>query len=439
MMNARTYAFGNSRLTLCFGDITTSGAEVLVSSDDGMLTMSGGVSAAIRRAAGEAVKIDAAKHIPVPLGDVVVTFAGALKAHYVFHAITIPARGETIAPREIIRRTTSRCIALLDEMNLSSIAFPAIGTGLAGFSLEDAAVEMSNTLATEFRARTRPIHATIYLFDRFGQKRPIDYVRFFELFAAHSGEFVKVAPPRKEQPAPVVPATAQVRAQADERQLASAHLAALSRERDTLEAQLVDWAGGLTSEQMAKVQERLSELHEERLRLLRAMQPATSTGVVVFISYAHVEEDDALRMKLVKHLGPLHDQGLVTTWHDRMITPGANWDEVIDDKIDAADIVLPLVSSDFMASRYCTQTEMSRALKRHAAGKCRVVPVILRPVMWQHSPLGKLQALPKDAKPVKKWDDIDDALLNVAEGVKAAIQDFLDQKSRSRPAAPVQG
>ncbi len=86
-----------------------------------------------------------------------------------------------------------------------------------------------------------------------------------------------------------------------------------------------------------------------------------------------------------------------------------------------ADIILLLVSADFLASNYCNDVEVTHAMKRHEAGEARVIPVILRPVDWKGTPFSKLQALPKNAKPVTKWSDRDEAFLNVAEGIRAAI------------------
>src|SRR5436309_1177201 len=136
MGNKRTYKFGKSRLTIEFDDITTSEAQVLVSSDDYYLSMGGGVSASILRAGGNAIALDAAKKVPAELGDVVVTTAGSLAAQYIFHAVTI-GPSSTISPEEIIRQTTKRCMRMLDTLQLNSIAFPAIGTGVAGFNYED--------------------------------------------------------------------------------------------------------------------------------------------------------------------------------------------------------------------------------------------------------------------------------------------------------------
>ena len=147
-------------------------------------------------------------------------------------------------------------------------------------------------------------------------------------------------------------------------------------------------------------------------------------GSDVFISYAH--EDDDLRAKLEKHLKLLERQGLVRTWHDRRILPGGTWAGEIDANLEAANIVLLLVSADFIASDYCWEVETRRAMERHEAGDACVIPVILRPCEWQEAPFGKLQALPKDAKPVVTWAVQDEAWLDVAQGVRKVIEDQVE-------------
>lgn len=179
----RTYQFNKSRLTLEFGDITASNAQVLVSSDDYYLSMGGGVSASLLREGGNTIALDAAKKVPAALGDVIVTTAGTLPAQYIFHAITIGSDGEPMSPQEIITTTTKRCMQMLDTLRLCSIAFPAIGAGLAGFSYEDVAVQMSEVITNDLLNRQMPVEVTIYLFDRFGEMNDLDYIAFFEEFA----------------------------------------------------------------------------------------------------------------------------------------------------------------------------------------------------------------------------------------------------------------
>jgi hypothetical protein len=87
-----------------------------------------------------------------------------------------------------------------------------------------------------------------------------------------------------------------------------------------------------------------------------------------------------------------------------------------------------LVSADFLASDYCYDVEMTRALQRHDSGDACVIPVILRSVDWRGAPFARLQALPKDAKPVKAWSDEDEAFTDVASGIRKAVEAL-----RSRP------
>lgn len=143
----------------------------------------------------------------------------------------------------------------------------------------------------------------------------------------------------------------------------------------------------------------------------------------VFVSYSHV--DEKLKDAVLKHLKPLERMKLITEWHDRKLLAGDEWGEEINQNLDSADIVLLLVSIDFINSKYCYDIELDRALERHEAGQCRVVPVILRGCLWQHSPFSKLQALPRDGKPATSWQDLDDALANVAEGIRLVAEDLL--------------
>ena len=102
------------------------------------------------------------------------------------------------------------------------------------------------------------------------------------------------------------------------------------------------------------------------------------TPLRIFVSYSH--KDDAFREELETHLKLLQRQGHIATWTDRRISPGATWAAAIDENIEQADIILLLVSADFVASDYCFGKELTVAMQRHNQGKARVVPIILRPV-----------------------------------------------------------
>lgn len=144
--------------------------------------------------------------------------------------------------------------------------------------------------------------------------------------------------------------------------------------------------------------------------------------VKLFYSYSH--KDEKLRDELEKHLSILKRQGTISEWHDRKISAGSEWADSIDQNLVEADIILLLISSDFLASDYCYDIELKNALERHEQGDCRVVPIILRAVDWVGAPFGKLQALPKDAKPVISWENHDEAFANITQGIRATIKEI---------------
>jgi hypothetical protein len=140
----------------------------------------------------------------------------------------------------------------------------------------------------------------------------------------------------------------------------------------------------------------------------------------IFFSYSHV--DEALRDRLEVHLSLLKRQGLIETWHDRRIIPGHAIDRSITTRLDTAEVILLLVSPDFVASDYCYDVEMTRALERHERDEAVVIPVILRPCDWHDAPFGRLKALPKDGKPVSRWPDLDEAFLDITNGIKEVLR-----------------
>jgi hypothetical protein len=140
----------------------------------------------------------------------------------------------------------------------------------------------------------------------------------------------------------------------------------------------------------------------------------------LFFSYSHA--DEPLRDQLEKHLSALRRQGLIEAWHDRRIEVGREFDDEISENLEAADVILLLVSSDFLASEYCYEREMRRAIERHEAKEAIVVPVILRPCDWHDTPFGKLQAAPKDGLAITLWPNVDEAFLDVVTSIKRALQ-----------------
>ena len=156
--------------------------------------------------------------------------------------------------------------------------------------------------------------------------------------------------------------------------------------------------------------------------------PSTRVGVVsaakakpakVFCSYSHA--DEKFRSQLEKHLALLSQQDAIHVWHDRQIDPGTDWKKEIDQNLEQADIVLLLVSADFMASQYCAGIEMKRALERQDSGDVRVLPILIRTCDLEGAPFAKLQWLPSGSKPVKRWSDRDEAWTNVAKGIRSVV------------------
>jgi TIR domain len=147
--------------------------------------------------------------------------------------------------------------------------------------------------------------------------------------------------------------------------------------------------------------------------------PMSQPAVEIFFSYAH--KDEALRDRFATHLGLLSRQGVIKAWHDRNINAGEEWGKAIDRYLESADIILLLISSDFLASDYCYGIELQRALERHDRNEARVIPIIFRPVDWQNSPFGQLSVLPTDGKPITSWSDQDEAFTNVIRELRRVI------------------
>jgi len=144
--------------------------------------------------------------------------------------------------------------------------------------------------------------------------------------------------------------------------------------------------------------------------------------IELFCAYSH--RDAILRDELEKHLTSSSRRGLISVWHDRRISGGTEWDGAIDEHLNRADIILLLVSADFIASDYCYEREMTRAIERHNLGEARVIPVLLRPCVWDDAPFAKLQGLPRDVIPVTKWASQDEALRDVAVGIRKVAEEL---------------
>lgn len=147
------------------------------------------------------------------------------------------------------------------------------------------------------------------------------------------------------------------------------------------------------------------------------------------MSYSH--KDEALRDELETHLAILKRQGLISTWHDRKILPGDEFGKEIDENLESSNIILLLVSHHFLASHYCYDIEMKRALKRHENGEARVIPIILDHCDWKNALFGKLNALPKDGQPIIDYPNQNKAFLEIVEGLRNTISKSRSEKPKS--------
>lgn len=160
--------------------------------------------------------------------------------------------------------------------------------------------------------------------------------------------------------------------------------------------------------------------------LLRAVE-ITPPAPSLFISYSH--NDTELRKAMEIHLGALRRLGKVISWSDGQLEPGKDWNEAILRNLRSADIVLLLVSPDSLDSDYIWKVEIAEAMKRQEQGKCRVIPVLLRPCDWKEMAFSKLEVAPKDPrnarpKPISLWQDRDEAFSIVVQGIKKALREL---------------
>ena len=156
--------------------------------------------------------------------------------------------------------------------------------------------------------------------------------------------------------------------------------------------------------------------------------------IQVFVTYAH--EDELYRTRLGQHLKLFERKGTITCWHDRLITAGTNWAREIDKSLAESDVILALVSAAFLASDYCYDVELAAAIERHKFGRSRLIPIIVRPAAWHESPLGQLQALPIEAKPISTWGNEDEAWASVIEGILKVVGEVREQKKAFLNAMP---
>ncbi|MGH2478823.1 MAG: toll/interleukin-1 receptor domain-containing protein [Ktedonobacteraceae bacterium] len=161
-----------------------------------------------------------------------------------------------------------------------------------------------------------------------------------------------------------------------------------------------------------------------------------SVPLEVFCCYAR--EDQPMLTQLKKHLAPLERQGQIVIWSDTNLNAGVEWEHTLHQHLERADIILLLISPDFIASDYCYSTEMGRAITRHHEGAAVVIPILLRATFWHNAPFARLQMVPTNARPVTSWPDHDDGFHDITLQVNQVVSER-HQRIAPRPPVPPTG
>jgi WD40 repeat protein len=157
------------------------------------------------------------------------------------------------------------------------------------------------------------------------------------------------------------------------------------------------------------------------------MQQKASTAISpITVFYSYVPEDEVDQDTLEKYLSPLRQQKLIVDWHYRKIAAGKEQAREVDTHLKTSQIILVLVSADYLASDYHFNTEIPQAVQRSANGEVRVIPILLRPCDWKESPLAKFHALPANHKPISQWADRDAAFLGVVQDIRSVVKELIN-------------
>lgn len=170
------------------------------------------------------------------------------------------------------------------------------------------------------------------------------------------------------------------------------------------------------------VRELLNGIDERNTQQDKLNNANQEREIHLFYSYSH--KDEALRNELETHLKILQRTNVIQSWTDRKIEAGEDWKNRVNEELERADIILLLISADYIASDYCFGVEMARALALHNKGQAVVIPIILRSVYWDNLPFSKILALPQNAKAITSWSDRDSAWRDVSDGIRKVIEKF---------------
>jgi TIR domain len=145
--------------------------------------------------------------------------------------------------------------------------------------------------------------------------------------------------------------------------------------------------------------------------------------LLLHFSYAHA--DETILQEIESGLTMLKREGYISIWYDRFIVAGTDWHTQIHSHLDNADIIILLISQSYLDNDYCYSVEMQKAIMRvHSSDAVRVIPIIISPCDWHSAPFARLQALPKNAKPITEWKDHQAAVNDVVKGIRIAVEEI---------------
>ncbi len=159
--------------------------------------------------------------------------------------------------------------------------------------------------------------------------------------------------------------------------------------------------------------------------------------VNVFISYSHKNKKQCSEM--IEHLSSLEHEEIIAAWTDRDIPPGAEWAEEISKALEQADLILLLISSGFIGSKFCYSVEMKRAIERHDARTATVIPIAIADCDWGAAPFAKLQGLPPDLQPIMgvKGPKRDTVYKEVVAAIRQTAKSVAERKQSNNAGATI--
>lgn len=159
-------------------------------------------------------------------------------------------------------------------------------------------------------------------------------------------------------------------------------------------------------------------------------QSGSNNTIEVFFSYADSDKDKDMLTELLKQMSILKRLNYITDWYEGMLTPtaGEEPDEQVMQHLNSARIIVLLISPDYMYSEKLNTVHVERAMERHRSGEATVIPVLLRSIdNWKEAPFGKLLTIPRNGKPISKWQDRDEAFAEVAKEIRTVVTNLRGQ------------